>query len=68
MLQLQERYLNTEVTGRELVVRAPLRVCADCRSRLRKRTCRKELRALLETVPEYAELLREYPDAGLDVT
>lgn len=67
-LQLQEQYLNTEVTGRELVVEAPLRVCADCRRRLRKRTRRNELRALLKTVPEYAELLREYPHAGLDVT
>ena len=67
-LTLHEQYLDPEVTGRELVVEAPLRVCTDCRRRLRKRTRRKELRALLQTVPEYAELLREYPHAGLDVT
>ena len=61
------RYLHAEVRGRELVVEAPLRVCADCKRGLSRTTRRKELRALLETVPEYAELLAEYPKAGLGV-
>ena len=59
-------YLHAEVRGRELVVEAPLRVCADCKRRLSTWTRRKELRSLLQTVPEYAELLDEYPNARLD--
>ena len=52
-----------DATGRELVVRTPLRMCADCAARLKRRNRPREIKQLLAEVPIYFDLLEEYPRA-----
>jgi hypothetical protein len=61
------RRINRErIEGRDLRIRLPLRVCANCRAELKDRRRLKE--TLLE-VPLYARLLDKYPgtNVSLDV-
>jgi hypothetical protein len=57
---------ETDVKGREIVVELPMRIAADCQAYVR-RFGQSKLRELLSTVPIYAQLLQEYPDARLSV-
>jgi hypothetical protein len=50
--------------GRDVVVKLPLRLCQNCREK-RLLAKAEDLRRALGRVPEYAELLKEYPDAEL---
>jgi len=52
-----------EPLGRELVVPVPLRMCAACATDLKRRQPQHEIRRILEDVPVYDELLRQYPGA-----
>lgn len=54
-------------TGRETVVRVPLPVCDLCQKRVSRTKNQRKLHALLRTVPIYAQLLDEYPDAQVIV-
>ena len=56
---------NSEVHGQELVVRTPLPLCPGCAADLTLR--RKRLIKLLCSVPLYAQLLEEYPQAAVAV-
>jgi hypothetical protein len=51
-----------EVQGRELIVRVPLRIAAHCQPEVRRQPG-WHLKNLLYTVPLYARLLDEYPNA-----
>jgi len=55
-----------EWLGRELVVRVPLRVSADCQPEFR-RLSSAQIKQLLSTVPIYAQLLADYPRAKVFV-
>jgi len=63
--EIQDDYRNPEVMGSELIVRAPLRICADCSSKLKVR--QRPFEQLLRKEPVYDELLREYPTARIIV-
>lgn len=52
------------VHGEELVINAPLRLCADCASRLRKD--RAAIRNLIRQLPLYQPLLKQYPEAAIN--
>jgi hypothetical protein len=54
-----------EVHGREVVVRTPLRICADCSVLFEGGRRSSELRKLLASVPEYDALLQQYPRAAI---
>lgn len=51
--------------GYDRGVTVPLRVCRQCHDQLRRMRSQWRLRRLLETVPIYAQLLREFPDARI---
>ena len=53
-----------KLLGREIVVRVPLSISADCQPAVRKMSSTR-LRELLGTVPAYAQLLQEYPCAQI---
>lgn len=56
-----------EVHGREVVLQVPLRVSSEWHEKVRRIKSRRRLREMLRTVPVYAELLDEYPDAKIGV-
>ncbi len=56
---------QTEVHGQETLVKTPLRMCPQCQTQFRGTAGSQELRQLLGTVPEYAELLKTYPQASI---
>jgi hypothetical protein len=66
--QLRRDYNNPEVYGQETIVKAPLRVCPDCQSSIRKSQKQRMLRTFLRRVPEYEELLQEYPRARVFIS
>jgi hypothetical protein len=66
-LLMRPKIVQTETRGergRDVIVKLPFRLCQNCRE---KRVLAKagELRQALGRVPEYAELLKEYPEAEL---
>jgi hypothetical protein len=63
--EVQDECRNPEVIGAELILRAPIRLCSACSSKLGKR--QRRLRRLLPKEPVYEELLREYPNAQIHV-
>jgi hypothetical protein len=60
---LRRDYNNPEVFGRENVVNLPLRMCRTCQITVRQTGSNAAIIALLQEVPLYQELLREYPQA-----
>jgi hypothetical protein len=59
------RNRETEIHGRETVVTAPLRVSTAGLLQLSRGWSQSALRALLASVPQYAELFHEYPSAEI---
>ena len=57
------RKSGVEVLGRDTFVNAPLRVSADVLKQLSRQRNQRELKRLLSTVPEYAAVFAEYPNA-----
>jgi hypothetical protein len=55
--------VRAETHGRETMIRVPLRVRQEHHGRLRRTRSQRKLRRLLRTVPIYARLLDEYPEA-----
>lgn len=66
--QLRRDYGSPDVLGRETVVETPLRMCPECQSMVRNARGTRALLALLQKVPLYQELLREYPHATISVS
>lgn len=58
-------YEQTEVHGRETLVKTPLRMCPDCQARYHAGSRAGELRQLLHSVPEYDALLQTFPNASV---
>lgn len=56
---------ETVVEGDDLSVRAPLRLCAACAVKLRKRTM--EVREILLAMPIYQPLFQAYPGAWINI-
>lgn len=56
---------EVEVVGNEVVVRAPLRICADCATRLRRD--KRRVREMLQQMQLYQPLFRQYPDAVINI-
>jgi hypothetical protein len=56
--------LETEVVGREIVVKTPLRLCGQCADTT-PLSRRDDLVCLLENVPLYRQLLNKYPCARI---
>ena len=56
---------QADAHGRELVVSTPLAMCQRCHGETRGLTKQSGLRALLQTVPIYARLLEEFPEATI---
>lgn len=54
-----------EEVGRDRSVCTPLRICQEHHRRLRRTRSQSKLRKLLRTVPIYAQLLDEYPQAKI---
>jgi hypothetical protein len=66
--QLRKDQNSAEVFGRENVVEVPLRLCSQCQAGVREFRNTRAMRALLQEVPLYQELLREYPEATINVS
>ena len=56
---------ETEIQGRETVVKAPLRVSEEALRQLSRGWSQSALRGLLSNVPQYADLFKEYPSAEI---
>ncbi len=56
---------DVEVVSNEVVVRAPLRLCPECAARLRRN--KQVVREMLQRMPLYQPLFRQYPDAGINI-
>ncbi len=56
-----------DVKGRGVVVRVPLRVCAEWHDKVLGMRNQRRLREMLRTVPVYDELLTQYPNATITV-
>jgi hypothetical protein len=56
---------NPEITGTELIVHTPIRLCSECSSKLGSH--QRQLQRLLRREAAYDELLREYPAARIHV-
>jgi hypothetical protein len=59
--------LDTELVGREKVVKAPLRLCLPCANAITLNR-RDEMLNLLEQVPLYRRLLNKYPYAHIAIS
>jgi hypothetical protein len=62
---LRRDYNNPEVFGRESVVELPLRMCQSCQTTVRQTGSTAAKVRLLQKVPLFEELLREYPQARI---
>jgi hypothetical protein len=63
---LSRDYKHSEVHGREVVVQTPLRMCPECAAQVHQQT--SSARDILQRIPLYAQLFREYPKADVHCT
>jgi hypothetical protein len=67
-ISIWRREVRTEIHGRQTVIRVPLRVRQEHHAWLSRMRSQRKLRRLLGTVPIYAQLLHEYPDAYISTS